>query len=108
VRGKVVNAKELTYGRRGGADRCGPALAGNGTTLADGPALAGLWAGFSQFRLFRDLNFWYSSAFFGVKSGFFRVGVLREKFVNLGRNLDEKLTISGEIQGSGARKFVEM
>jgi hypothetical protein len=29
-------------------------------------------------------------------------------FVDLGGNLDEKLTIPGEIQGIGVRKFVAM
>jgi hypothetical protein len=31
-----------------------------------------------------------------------------EMFVDLGRNLDGKSTIPGEIQGIGARKFVAM
>jgi hypothetical protein len=34
--------------------------------------------------------------------------VLREKFVDLGGNLDKKSMIPGEIQGIGARKFVAM
>jgi hypothetical protein len=45
-------------------------------------------------------------AFSSIKSGFFRIGVLREKFVDLGGNLDEKSMILGELQGIGARKFV--
>jgi hypothetical protein len=49
-------------------------------------ALAGLRAGFSRFALFRE--------------------ILVEMFIDLGRNLNEKSTISGEIRGIGARKFV--
>jgi hypothetical protein len=46
------------------------------------------------------------------EAGFFRLGLFREilleMFVDLGRNLDEKSTIPGEIQGIGVRKFVAM
>jgi hypothetical protein len=62
---------------------------------SSGPALAGMLAGFSWFR-----------------AGFFRFGLFREilveTFVDLGRNLEGKSTISREIRGIGARKFMAM
>jgi hypothetical protein len=53
-----------------------------------GPALASLWAGFFRLGLFRE--------------------ILRELFVNLGGNWSGKSSISREIRGIGARKFVDM
>jgi hypothetical protein len=66
----------------------GPALAGLGSALAGGLALAGLRAGFSRFALFRE--------------------ILREMFFNLDRIWKRKSSIPAKIRGIRARKFVEM
>jgi hypothetical protein len=68
----------------------------------------GGWAGFSRFALFRGRFFWVRPANFGVQTGFSRLGMLREKFVELGGNLKRKSAIPREIQGIGAIKFVAM
>jgi hypothetical protein len=67
----------------------------------DGPALAGLWAGFSRW-----------AALAGLWAGFFRLALFREnlleEFVDVGGNSDRKSSIPTEIRGIGARKFVAM
>jgi hypothetical protein len=45
----------------------------------------------------------YSPAISGVQVGFSWFGMLFEKFVDLGGNLEGKSTIPEEIQGIGAR-----
>jgi hypothetical protein len=85
-----------------------PALAGLGPALVGALALAGLRAGFSRFRLFRDLNFLYSPAISGMQTGFSRFAMLFEKFIDLGGNSKKDSMIPREIQGIGARKFVAM
>jgi hypothetical protein len=47
-------------------------------------------------------------AFSGAVIGFFWFGFLRELFVDLGGNSEDKSTIPREIQGIRARKFMAM
>jgi hypothetical protein len=75
-------ARGLERIEAGGLGEDGPALA------RVGPALADLRSGFSRFRLFR--------------------AILRELFVDLGRNWKRKSSIPREIRGIGARNFVAM
>jgi hypothetical protein len=65
-------------------------------------------AGFSRFGLFRGRIFRDGPAISGVQTGFSRFGLLHEKFVDLGGNWVGKSSISEEIRGIGARKFVGM
>jgi hypothetical protein len=68
-------------------------------------ALAGLRASFSWFGLFLEPIFWYSPPFSSMQAGFSQFGILREMFVDLCANSEEKSVIPSEIQGIGARKF---
>jgi hypothetical protein len=43
-----------------------------------------------------------------VQNGFSWFGLLHEKFINLGGNLKDKLSILREMRGIGAKKFVAM
>jgi hypothetical protein len=74
----------------------------------DGPALAGLRAGFSRFGTFQVRKFFDGPSISGMQAGFSRFGILQEKFVDLGANWKRKSMISREIRGIGARKFVAM